>query len=484
MIGARQYDLVKAFLTEGHDIVVNAPSVRTEVDGLIYSALISNWNDQSKEITFPLLFDSDARALRMGRVVVFGMPSLSSSLETYSVDESGVVQVLTGSDAKRLTKSPYVVFSARPPPRNPEKTRTFATPASALAEAFRADTLEGSARHLVTARTAYGKATAEGQPNELELARSVDHCLAAWADAQAAIPSPLETLDLGQLEAAQKKLDDVDSDCLKFHAIADDSCGDSRTFEPLCEERELSISSIRRLSELRVDVKRAKAARAQADLLRTQLAVATATLEQKNVSISSLEKKLAKQGIDLGHLQEALKDREERLADEREYRKRYEDLRARLSSLTDVGVTVEVRRNRIIVSLADLLFDSGSATLRSDGLATVRRVGALISASDDLRHRDYQIAGHTDSVPVKPDAYVKDNWDLSVKRARSVFDALVTDEHGGSLLDPKHLTIAAFADTDLISRDDDEKNRRVEIILMPDLDKILKFRDSPPEDTP
>ncbi len=72
----------------------------------------------------------------------------------------------------------------------------------------------------------------------------------------------------------------------------------------------------------------------------------------------------------------------------------------------------------LVVSMPDVLFDSGSYTLKPAARERLARISGIVLAYPDLR---LEIEGHTDSVG--SDAY---NQTLSEKRAASVRDYLVS----------------------------------------------------------
>jgi chemotaxis protein MotB len=84
-----------------------------------------------------------------------------------------------------------------------------------------------------------------------------------------------------------------------------------------------------------------------------------------------------------------------------------------------------------------------------------------------MRSRRFQVAGHTDNIPVAT-AQFKSNWELSSARAVNVTGALI---RGG--LRPEQLVAAGYGEYDPVARNTKEagraKNRRIEIILEPRL---------------
>jgi outer membrane protein OmpA-like peptidoglycan-associated protein len=87
-----------------------------------------------------------------------------------------------------------------------------------------------------------------------------------------------------------------------------------------------------------------------------------------------------------------------------------------LDQLNQVLVTKDTARG-LVVSMPDVLFDSGSYTLKPAARERLARISGIVLAYPDLR---LEIEGHTDSVG--SDAY---NQTLSEKRAASVRDYLV-----------------------------------------------------------
>jgi len=83
--------------------------------------------------------------------------------------------------------------------------------------------------------------------------------------------------------------------------------------------------------------------------------------------------------------------------------------------------------------------------------------------------RRFMVAGHTDNQPVK-EAY-KDNWELSVARALVVTRFLVEAK-----MKAQNIVAAGYGEYDPIASnatpDGRRENRRIEIILLPDLSEL------------
>jgi len=157
---------------------------------------------------------------------------------------------------------------------------------------------------------------------------------------------------------------------------------------------------------------------------------------------------------------------------EREVRERnriYEEVIGRFRSLIDGGqLTVAIVRGRMVIQLPqDILFQSGSATLAREGRETLAQVGQVLA---ELSDRAFQVEGHTDNVPIATDRFPS-NWELSTARALSVVKLLV--EEG---VPPTSLSGAGYGEFQPVASNEDRDgrrlNRRIEIVMLPNLDVI------------
>ena len=203
--------------------------------------------------------------------------------------------------------------------------------------------------------------------------------------------------------------------------------------------------------------------------------------------IEDLKKKLRERGVsletlsaDLEHQRKALEEYQRRAEQLEEIRKRFALLRSKLQKLTELGLKVVVRDNRMVIQLpGDVLFDSGKDKLKKDGLDILGQIATVIRNDADLRKREFQVAGHTDAKPLKGGVF-KDNWGLSAMRARSVLLYLTTTvEKNGGGLPPANWSAAGYADTDPVAGNDTDedrqKNRRVELVVLPNVEEMLNL---------
>ena len=198
---------------------------------------------------------------------------------------------------------------------------------------------------------------------------------------------------------------------------------------------------------------------------------------------------------DLRELEELLNAKEKRLNDlEAELQKRearvkeLEDIIAQkdaavralkdriaqaLMGFKDKGLTVEQRNGKIYVSLeAKLLFPSGSTVVNAEGKRALVDLANVVKEEEDIT---ILVEGHTDTDPLNGAGAIKDNWDLSVMRATSVV-RIMTEEGG---MDEDMLTAAGRGEfmpvADNNTPEGKAKNRRIEIILTPNLDRLFEI---------
>ncbi len=201
--------------------------------------------------------------------------------------------------------------------------------------------------------------------------------------------------------------------------------------------------------------------------------------------VEDLKQKLRERGMNLDNLTQSLAEERKALEEYKsraeqleQIRKRFETLRDKLAQLTNLGLKVEVRDNRMLIQLpGDVLFDSGSDRLKPRGKEILTAVAAVVRGDADLSKREFQVAGHTDSKPLKGGPY-QDNWGLSAMRARSVLAFLTAPAPEGGL-DPKNWSAAGYGETDPVANNDSdegrEKNRRVELVVMPNVEEMLNL---------
>ena len=190
-------------------------------------------------------------------------------------------------------------------------------------------------------------------------------------------------------------------------------------------------------------------------------------LEERERELNAKSAELAEKEVRLGELQKILdqKDAEVRLLKEK--------VAAALKGFEDSGLNVYEKNGKVYVSLNDkLLFASAKWEIEAAGEAALKEVAKILENDTTI---NVLIEGHTDNLPYKGSAQVKDNWDLSVMRATSVVKALL--KFGN--IAPQRISASGRAEYFPIDTADTPearaKNRRTEIILTPKLDELFQI---------
>jgi len=146
----------------------------------------------------------------------------------------------------------------------------------------------------------------------------------------------------------------------------------------------------------------------------------------------------------------------------------YDELVSGLKGEIEAG-EIQIRRmkDRLSVNLTEkVLFDSGSAALKTTGMDVMRKVGDQLARIEEKR---IQIEGHTDNVPIGGRLKEKfpTNWELSASRAQAVVHFL-QNEVG---IDATRLSGAGYGEYQPAASNDTVEgkaaNRRIEIVLLP-----------------
>lgn len=212
-------------------------------------------------------------------------------------------------------------------------------------------------------------------------------------------------------------------------------------------------------------------------------------LERMRDQLKSAGMGLEKSKEDAAKLRTALSEYKARADQLAVIEARFKELRTKLEKLNQIGLKVVVRNNRMVIQLpGDVLFDSGKDELKPSGLDALLQVAEVIRSDKDLNSRHFLVAGHTDNAKYGGGPF-KDNWGLSLARARQVLLFLVSPatpgkdkKPQGGALNAKTWGASGFGETDPISgtaesqtKDDMAKNRRVELVVQPNVEEMLNL---------
>jgi chemotaxis protein MotB len=133
-------------------------------------------------------------------------------------------------------------------------------------------------------------------------------------------------------------------------------------------------------------------------------------------------------------------------------------------------IDVNIDQTVVMISVADsLLFRSGSYNVSSKANPILAKLADVINAEPSI---DVMIEGHTDNKGIRTDEII-DNWDLSVKRSTAIVRILQNKYK----VDPARLIPAGRSSyvplTDNSTYQNRARNRRTNIIIMPNLNKFF-----------
>jgi chemotaxis protein MotB len=153
------------------------------------------------------------------------------------------------------------------------------------------------------------------------------------------------------------------------------------------------------------------------------------------------------------------------------------NLKGAIGNLDDGDINIKVDKGVVYVDISDkLLFKSGSYDITDKAKGVLGKVAAVLKNQPDI---EFMVEGHTDAVDLNGSGDIKDNWDLSVKRATTVV-RLLQKKYG---IDPAKMAAAGRGEYKPIA---DNKtaagraaNRRTRIVILPQLDQFFKLLETP-----
>ena len=161
--------------------------------------------------------------------------------------------------------------------------------------------------------------------------------------------------------------------------------------------------------------------------------------------------------------------------------KTHDELVKRFKKMIDAGkLEITVRRGQIVLALeTDVVFDPGKTDVKPEGKTALKEIAEAIRT---VGGRRFQVAGHTDTAPIKTKEFPS-NWELSTARAVVVVKLLVAER-----VRPAVLSAAGYAEFDPVGNNTGAggraKNRRIEIILLPNIEELIKIPDLKPAADP
>jgi len=216
-------------------------------------------------------------------------------------------------------------------------------------------------------------------------------------------------------------------------------------------------------STLRQDMLRARADRERAErLFETRNTEAGKTLTERRREIDALTETNRQLSAQLDQ------ERQMRQAQVQEIKGTYDELVGLLESEIAAGeVTISELEGKLTVNMVEqILFDSGRAEVKRQGLKVLRQVGEVLH---NVANKMIRVEGHTDNIPISPRlrSTFTSNWELSAARALNVVHFL--EEQVG--IPGERLLAAAFGEHQPLAsnqtREGRAANRRIQIVLVP-----------------
>lgn len=157
--------------------------------------------------------------------------------------------------------------------------------------------------------------------------------------------------------------------------------------------------------------------------------------------------------------------------------KLFDDFVKKFQKMIDAGkLDITTRRGQIVLALeTDVLFDQGKTEIKPEGKTALDEVATALKS---VSARRFQVAGHTDTFPIKNKEFPS-NWELSTARAVAVVKLLISQGVKADVL-----SAAGYAEFDPAQSNANDKgrakNRRIEIVLVPNIEELVKMPELKP----
>ena len=204
--------------------------------------------------------------------------------------------------------------------------------------------------------------------------------------------------------------------------------------------------------------------------LNTELEAKKIELQKKEDDLLELERQLLEKQTLLAEREQRVNELEKIIHDQELATQLLKEKVANaLIGFADKGLTVEERNGKIYVSMeAKLLFSSGSTEVGTEGENVLIDLAKVLETEKEL---EIIVEGHTDSDKMSGSKHPKNNWELSVLRATSVIEIMLEN----SEINPAQLMAAGRSEFIPVDVNDKSKNRRIEIIISPNLNELYEL---------
>ena len=226
----------------------------------------------------------------------------------------------------------------------------------------------------------------------------------------------------------------------------------------------------KKVSELEKELEELKATLAATEKLLADEKTKNAELEKELTSTIADKAKIEASAEEL---QKAVRELAARKAKAEMRVREFKNLLKKFKKLIDAGkLEVKIKNGRMTLVLpTDILFASGSADLSKDGKAAIKEVAEVLAT---IHKREFQVEGHTDNDPITSKRKFKNNWELAAHRAMVVVDTMIESGMKG-----KYLSAASYGQFRPVAtnktKEGKAKNRRIDIVIVPDLSTLPGF---------
>jgi chemotaxis protein MotB len=201
--------------------------------------------------------------------------------------------------------------------------------------------------------------------------------------------------------------------------------------------------------------------------------------DKLNENLSSVKSQLSTTEMEVKKVQSAVDDKQSQLDAMRGEMKSAFSTMEEAVSMSQAEIyrsneRIKVIEDNLYLDLHDQLdFKTGSNRINPEDTETLEELAKMLNENPNL---NLVIEGHTDDRPISNDKY-SDNWDLSVARSTQIVRKLI--DLG---VNPEQLIAAGRSEylpadtTDPESTETRAANRRVEVMLLPNIGKLYRMQ--------
>jgi chemotaxis protein MotB len=248
------------------------------------------------------------------------------------------------------------------------------------------------------------------------------------------------------------KLQQVEKRESKLHAISEKTKN---------EKLEKYTSNLKN-NLLRTNVEKTQKEHQVEDLVK-ELEKLNQHLIQMSENLKEIETEKTKQDDSIKGLLQKLK----KINEEKDLGKYRSEFFGKLKETLGNRPDISIRGDRFVFQ-SEVLFATGSSDLGEKGKLELEHLAVMLKEISTQFPKEInwilRIDGHTDKIPIVKNPNIKNNWDLSAKRAISVVEFLIAKG-----VPPKRLAAAGFGEFQPLDEKDNEnaygKNRRIEMKL-------------------